>query len=167
MSDRSDLAKDVGGRAEGPLHYTACGLDDVYLLDGYAIADTPYGRGVTIRNLDGLHDAIAANIVLRHQPIAARELRFLRKQMEMTQEEFAAALGVSAQSVARYEKGQTEIPGPVDRLARVLHALHRGPAGGREHLVEDILARRRRDDADRPDATFRSVGDEWRAARAA
>jgi hypothetical protein len=39
-------------------HYIGCGLPHVYLENGFEIVKTPFGRGVTIHDLDGLHDAL-------------------------------------------------------------------------------------------------------------
>ena len=39
-------------------YYKACGLD-MYLLNGFTLEETPYGAGVTIQHLDGLHQAVA------------------------------------------------------------------------------------------------------------
>ena len=38
--------------------------------------------------------------------MSAEDIRALRKRADMTQEEFAAALGATARSVARWEKGE-------------------------------------------------------------
>ena len=48
-----------------PLHFTACGLDNVLLGSGYDVVDTPEGRGVRIRNLDEL----TAQLVSSWSPI--------------------------------------------------------------------------------------------------
>ena len=45
-------------------HYTECGLNKVWLLSGYQSHDTPYGKGVSIQNADGLHEAIARWLVI-------------------------------------------------------------------------------------------------------
>jgi putative transcriptional regulator len=46
-------------------HYTECGLDNIYLLNGFDPVETPRGKGVTIRNIDGLHRAIGKRPVCR------------------------------------------------------------------------------------------------------
>jgi hypothetical protein len=37
-------------------HYTRCGLDYVYLLNGYEVRETAHGRGLAIEDGDDLHD---------------------------------------------------------------------------------------------------------------
>ena len=65
-------------------HYTECGLDYVYLVNGYTWHQTPYGRGVSIEDADGLHDAIALGViisphalrVMQTRPRSSRAFRF-------------------------------------------------------------------------------------------
>ncbi len=54
-----------------------------------------------------------------------RELKAIREQLELTQAEFARELGVTPNSVARWERGEMNIRGPVERLARLLLELKR------------------------------------------
>jgi hypothetical protein len=34
-------------------HYTESGLDNVWLANGYTVIETPYGKGVSVRDADG------------------------------------------------------------------------------------------------------------------
>ena len=124
--------------ASEPHHYTACGLDDVYLLNGFTMEKTDYGPGISIDNVDGLHRAIALHLVLHRKALSPKEFRFLRKQMNLTQKELATSLGVSDQSVARYEKAETEIAGPSDRLVRFYYALSIIPEDLRAGVLEAL-----------------------------
>ena len=47
------------------LHYTACGLDEIYLLNGFDIVETGYGPGPVIKNPEQLYDAVAASVLGR------------------------------------------------------------------------------------------------------
>ena len=127
----------VGGKAlsEQPFHYRACGLDDVYLLNGFELEETEDGQVVTIHNIDGLHDAIATGIIMLPRPIRPREFRFLRKTKDQTQAELAQELGVDAQTVARYEKDQAAIPAPTDFMLRVGFLLHKLPENERAEML--------------------------------
>jgi DNA-binding transcriptional regulator YiaG len=107
--------------ADEPYHYRASGLDSGYLLNGFTREDTGYGPGVTIQDMDGLHPTIARDIATSTLPVSARDVRFLRKMMDLTQEHLAHLLGIDAQTVARYEKEQSAISGPVDRLRHLIH----------------------------------------------
>jgi len=109
-----------GEKDKTPLHYTDCGLDNVYLISGYEIENTPYGEGLSIKNLDQLHLAIGCNLSSQKKVLSGKELRFLRKQMNLTQSDLGQFLGLSSQQVARWEKGESEISGPADLLVRAL-----------------------------------------------
>src|SRR5579872_261013 len=113
----------VNGRklASKPYHYRECGLYDVYLLNGYKRHKTPYGSGVAIENMENLHEAIARSLCLTKAFLNGKEIRFLRKLMDLTQSDLSTFMGCDVQSVARWEKGQSEIHGAADRLLRILY----------------------------------------------
>ena len=121
-----------------PLHYTLCGLDYVYLVNGYAVHETDYGRGVSIEDVKGLHRAISEDIISHRAHLSGQEVRFLRKEMDLSQGGIAAMLGVDAQTVARWEKGTSEVPGPADRLIRVLYREHIGGNQAVKQLIEGL-----------------------------
>jgi DNA-binding transcriptional regulator YiaG len=103
-----------------PLHYTACGLDDVHLLNGFKRETIDGEEYVSIEDLDGLWKAIGLHLVTTRKALAPKEIKFLRQQMDMTQAELGARLRVSDQTVARWEKHQCELSGPADVMLRVL-----------------------------------------------
>jgi DNA-binding transcriptional regulator YiaG len=106
---------------QAPLHYTACGLDDVYLVNGFTSETVDGEEYVTIADLDGLWKAIGLYLVTERKTLAPKEIRFLRDRMDMTQAELGRLLRVSDQTVARWEKGETKlVPGPADFMLRVL-----------------------------------------------
>lgn len=121
-----------------PLHYKACGLDDVYLLNGFERRDTDYGPAVSIADIDDLHQAIGLQLVLQRKTLSPKEFRFLRKEMDLTQLELADSIGVTDQTVARYEKGQTPIAGPADRLVRFIFILSILPEAEQLVFVERL-----------------------------
>jgi DNA-binding transcriptional regulator YiaG len=151
-----------------PLHYTACGLDDVYLLNGFVRHSTPYGEGVSISHLDALHDAIALYLVTTRKALSPKEIRFLRKHMDMTQDDLGEQIGVTGQTVARYEKGESEIQGPADLAIRMVYVLHRCPSP-----AEAGRTMRRAVDAARKDAqrhlhsVFEADAENWHEVPAA
>ncbi len=104
-----------------PYHYTECGLDDVYLMNGYEVHETAYGTGVSVNNVDGLHRAIARRLCSSKTELHPRELKFLRKMMDLTQAELAQLLRCDYQTVARWERGQAGIPGAADLLVRAFY----------------------------------------------
>ena len=109
---------------KAPYHYTMCGLDDVYLESGYECKETAYGSGVVIHHQDDLHRAIGEHLVSSKKTLTGQELRFLRHEMDLTQEHLGNLLRVTDQTVARWEKGEVPMPGPADLLVRVLYFGH-------------------------------------------
>src|SRR3990167_4117385 len=97
-------------------HYQECGLGNVWLKNGYKVRKTPYGEALAIEDMDGLYDSIARGLVDKRGPLAAREIRFLRKHLGMSQRVFADALGADEQTVSRWERGKTVVPPASDRL---------------------------------------------------
>jgi len=96
--------------------YTGCGLENVFLKNGYTIKDTPYGKAISIDDIEGLHRAIALDILRQKTPMDGQQFRFLRKEQDLTQAELAAILGVSEQTVAAWEKQKKE---PVQVMADI------------------------------------------------
>src|SRR4030095_4658011 len=94
----------VGGHTmKGLYHYTLCGLDNIWLVNGYKHHDTAYGPGVAVEDVDGLHRAIATDLICGKRDLSGKELRFLRKGLDLSQEGLAMLLGTTAQTVARWE----------------------------------------------------------------
>ena len=142
-------------------HYKGCGLDDVYLKSGYDIEETPYGKGVSVKNLDELHMQIGLYLVKFRKTLSGKEIRFLRHQMDLTQSELARFFGCSVQQVARYEKDQSNLSVPADRLLRILYEEHIE----REGSVRDILESLDNiDDSESNDIVLADVDGEWRYA---
>jgi putative transcriptional regulator len=145
-----------------PLHYPDCGLDDVYLLNGYECENTPYGKGVTVQDVDGLRAAIARDLVARKKVLNGKEVRFLRKQMDLTQSELGRLVGLDAQSVARWEKGQRAFKkGPAELLLRVIYT------SKEEGKIDPLALLRTLDELDAPireRQVFKETNEGWRAA---
>jgi len=143
-------------------HYTGCGLDYVRLVNGFTHHDTPYGGGVSIEDMDGLHDQIARYIVSSPSRLRGQEVRFLRSMLDVSQAGLARILGTKRVTVARWEgKPNTPIPGTADRALRLFFALK---VEGNEsaHALLDLLADI--DEEEFGDATFEETESGWRAA---
>jgi len=101
-------------------HYKSCGLENVFLLNGYEVRELEGSRAVAIHDLQGLHRAIASQLVEKPAPLTGKELRFLRVEMNFSQKALGQLLGVTDQAVAKWEKGQTKsIPRGTDTLVRL------------------------------------------------
>lgn len=116
-----------------PYRYTECGLDYVYLLDGFEAIKTAYGRAVRVANASKLDRAIAQIVVRDQNRLTGQEVRFLRGLLDMTQAELGGALGKDAQTVARWERGKTEIP-PTEDIA--VRQIYLEKTGHRQRFIE-------------------------------
>ncbi|MBF9052582.1 transcriptional regulator [Roseobacter sp. HKCCD9010] len=117
-------------------HYTECGLDNVWLVNGVERHDTPYGAGVSIVDVDGLHAAIGLRIADRADQMAGAEFRFLRHELDLSQRTLGNLLGVDGQSIKRWErKSNTSLDGPGPRL---LAALYRESTTGDPDLSRSL-----------------------------
>jgi len=115
------------------------GLPNVYLRNGVSIdMDPNYGKLITIEDIPGLHRAIGLHIVTKPGEMTGPELRFLRKQMRLTQEALAHRLRVNVQTVANYEKGKTGM-GAAETAVRAMYALHVLPPEVQPSLVRDFV----------------------------
>ena len=103
-------------------HYRESGLQNVWLRNGYRIVATPYGDATEIEKVEQLHRAIARAVQARPR-LSGKEFRFLRAEMNLSQEALAQMIGNSAQSVALWEKGRGA-PKWADRLMRALYREH-------------------------------------------
>lgn len=138
MSERAEFHV-VGEPLDGtPLHYTASGLDYVYLTNGFTVEDDPkYGRIITIKNVDDLHRMIGLYAVTRRRALRGAEFRFLRKQMGYKQRQLAEDLGVDEQTIANYEKNK-KIPPTSDKLMRMTFLLWLTPEDARAEFLKRL-----------------------------
>lgn len=106
-------------------HYKTCGLENVYLKNGYTLKETPYGPAVSIDDIEGLHLAISRDLLRQKTPLTGRQFRFLRKEQDLTQAELAAILGVTEQTVAAWEKQKdSPVQEMVDISIRAYYLAH-------------------------------------------
>ena len=147
-----------------PLHYKACGLDDVYLVNGFTRQVIDGEEYIHIENLKSLWKAIGLHLVSKKKVLAPRELRFLRDQMDLTQAELGALIRVSDQSVARWEKGKCDA-GSADVAIRFLYLDSKAaqPEGQiilqhARKMIEELVES---DEPETETVTFRHSGAKW------
>lgn len=119
--------------------YRECGLDNVYLLNGFTVKQTKDGKTVTIHDMDGLHRVIGSYLVRERKTLSGREIRFLRHELGLSQKTLGKWLGKSGQTIARWEKGQGNVDEPADRLLRLLYELHRGGSRSVKKLLRQLV----------------------------
>jgi putative zinc finger/helix-turn-helix YgiT family protein len=101
--------------------YTASGLPYVTLLHVEVSRCHDCGETeVAIPHLEALHRTIAKALVKKRARLAPEEIRFLRKYLGWSGVDFAARMGVTPETVSRWENGGTVIGTTADRLLRLL-----------------------------------------------
>ncbi len=102
-------------------HYLECGLDDVYLVNGFERFETPRGASVAIREIDTLHRVIGEHLCRDKKGLNGKEFRFLRREMLMSQSMLANLFDVKEQTVHRWETGKSPVPRATERLIRLMY----------------------------------------------
>lgn len=142
-------------------HYRESGLDNVWLLNGYERHKTSEGPAVSFKNIDGLHDTIARTLVRNTSRLTAKEFRFLRTELDLSQKALGDIIGASEQAIARWERGITQVPAAEDRLLR---ALYRERADGNARLWEMVLVLGGRHEGQSQKLKFRHGRQVWKMA---
>lgn len=103
-----------------PYNYSECGISNVMIYGITPFIDDEGDEVVSIKNIEGLHKAIAQAVIQKKGPMTSEELRFLRTEMEETQEAFAKTMGYERLQISRWEKGDVRIPQAIDMLIRAI-----------------------------------------------
>ena len=92
---------------------------------------------MAIDDIDGLHLAIAQNLIEKKSSLTGKEFRFLRTLMGTSQIGIAGMLGVQEQSVSRWER-TCKVPKAQDALHRLIEneRLVKGNVG-----IADVIER--------------------------
>jgi len=103
------------------IKYTGCGLENIYLKNGYIKHSTEEGDGISVYDMDALHRVIAKGIVEKPAPLSGKEFRFLRIEMDLSQKAMGDLMDKSDQMIAKWEKGENDIPVLADAAIRNLY----------------------------------------------
>lgn len=138
-------------------HYESIGLPNIWLTNGYDTVETPYGKAVAIHDLNGLHQAIIDHLAHSPNPLTGSELRFLRKELGLSQKTLGDYLGRDAQSIALWEKRASATRSALiaDRMLRLLAIEHSKGTAPVKDLLDSL-----RDTDSKPENTDRLVF-EW------
>jgi DNA-binding transcriptional regulator YiaG len=136
--------------------YTECGLRNVRLSNGYKVHDTPYGKAVSITDVEGLHRAIG-HAIARKPRVTGSELRFLRKELGWSQKMLATFLGVSEQIVSLWER-KGRITKTADRLVRLVYL---EKADGNVRIAEAVQRLAEMDRVEHEGMTFEKKKSKW------
>lgn len=103
-------------------HYLESGLSNVWLTNGYRVHETKHGRGVAVTDVDGLHRSLVGALLGKAR-LTGAEIRFLRKELGLSQRALGELIGVGEQAVALWER-KGRMPAAADRLLRLIVAEH-------------------------------------------
>ncbi len=104
--------------------YDECGLDNVILVGLETCVDDEGSEVITIHHINVLHRAITEAIANKPSGLTGKEVRFVRTEMGLTQAELGMRLNKDAQTIARWEKGQTPLDPTADTVLRMLVLEH-------------------------------------------
>ena len=123
---------------KGPYRYTACGLDNVYLLNGYELYQLEDGEGVSVHDLEDLHRAIGRCLAKQDGPLQPKELRWFRLHLDWTQDKLAEILACTPEAVTQWEKGECAPSEKNDMFIRLLYLDHIDDGAGFPTLLERL-----------------------------
>ena len=101
-------------------HYTECGLDNVWLVNGYDVETFgDHGAAFAVHNERQLWQVVARSIARQDGRMVGQEFRFLRS-MDLTQTAVGRRLGHAGyQTVASWERRRRQpVPPAADALMR-------------------------------------------------
>jgi len=102
-------------------HYTECGLDNIYLQNGYEESELDGEAYISVESIDELHAVIGGLLVDKNAALCPNEFRFLRVELNLSQKALGNIIDVDSQTVARWEKGETKIPRASDIVLRAFY----------------------------------------------
>lgn len=110
--------------------YASSGLSKVYLkgVRIHKCSNKECGEEeVIIPNIEELHELLAENVARQNNVLQPEEIRFLRTHLGFSGIDFAKVMGVSPETVSRWEKGTVNMKEASERLLRVLVLSKLGP----------------------------------------
>lgn len=118
-------------------HYRECGLDNVWLVNGASLESTPYGKGVSIPHIEGLHSYIAQTLCDKPSPLTGREFRFLRKELDFSQKLLGEMFGRTERMI-RDTESKEEVKEPYNLFIRHLYLESIRPDSSYTELFERL-----------------------------
>ena len=104
--------------------YKASGLSNVFLTGVEVRTCGACGEEeVVIPRIEALHRAIARAVIAKRDRLAPEEVRFLRKVLGLSGQDFAARIGVDPATVSRWENAKDPIGPIADRALRLMVAV--------------------------------------------
>ena len=132
-------------------HYTDCGLDNIYLINGFEIIETKEGEEILIHDINGLHKTIGMILISKPGMLSGQEIRFIRHTLDLSQKALASIIGVDYQTILRWEKNETPIRKTADRFIRAIFYCYVNKNGNTFEKINEIA------DLDSNESTFSKV----------
>ena len=131
----------MSNETEAGFRYTACGLDNVYLV-GLPVAEDRAGdTTITIPHINSLHSLLRDEVAQKSSGLDPKEIRFLRTELGMTQAQLAQLVHKDAQTVGRWERGDTAIDGASETILRAMTLEDLYPTERQPLSIRDLTAR--------------------------
>lgn len=145
-------------------HYTECGLDNIYLINGFEIIKHDSDEEIFIHDVHGLHKAISMSIVFKQGPLIGNEIKFIRTTLDFSQTRLAQLLGCSYQTILLWEKNKTPISPIADRLLRIMFFEYLTPERNRKifDLINEIADFDAEVTSTNKKIIFEETPEEWR-----
>lgn len=101
-------------------HYTECGLNNIYLVNGFKITKTENGdEEIFIHDIHGLHKAISHTLIFKKGLLEGSEIKFIRTMLDLSQNKLGDRIGCGYQQILLWEKNKNKISKPADRLLKI------------------------------------------------
>lgn len=147
-------------------HYTECGLDNVYLVNGVEITKAKDGsEEIFIHDIHGLHKLIGKTLVFKRGLLIGNEIKFIRTTLDLSQTSLGRLLGLDYQTVLGWEKNKTPISKTADHLLKIIFFSYLNKE--EDYTVYDKINEIADLDAEEVgirNIELQEVGDEWRLA---
>lgn len=114
------------------LHFA---LSNLFLTNGYREIHTENGIEREYEREEELEQCIRRLVLRKPEPLRGWDLRFLRRGLDLSQENFGKMTGKDAQTVARWEKSAESVPKLVDMMIRARFAERFEPQIGIAELL--------------------------------
>ncbi|HEY3778086.1 MAG TPA: hypothetical protein VGL35_08500 [Rhizomicrobium sp.] len=105
--------------------YLECGLENVWLVNGYTLTRGAPSQAVDITSSHDLRRVIEISVARKFERLTREEFCFLEGSLALSRRALATMFGVREQTVAAWEK-QNGPPLWADRLMRAFHRERRG-----------------------------------------